>query len=240
VTTPAEAAPGLLARALVELAGTPDDSSDVDARLATIVRAAAGMLPGVSYASVTAVRNGADTTVATSSELALAVDEAQYADGSGPCLQSLHDGRPIGVDDIATTMRWPRFRETAFSLGLRASVSVPLFAGSGATVAVLNLYGHDRDAMAPLIADVRAAYDPDSDGGAPDPRPETAGLVSGLLEAFTVRACIQQAIGILIAVRHVPPQDAYLHLRAWAAETGTPLPAVAATVLRQATGGPAR
>ena len=91
---------GPLARSIVTLAGTPDDASDIHTHLATIARLAASTLPAVSYASVTAVRDSAYTTVAASSELAVAVDQAQYAEGSGPYLDALHDGAPVGVDCV--------------------------------------------------------------------------------------------------------------------------------------------
>ena len=229
--------PGPLTRELVRLAGTPDDSSAVDDRLDAIVRSAV-TLPGVRYASVTAVRDGADTTVAISDELARAVDDAQYAEQSGPCLESLHTDRPIGVPDIAATTSWPRFREAAFAMGLRASLSIPLFAGSGTAIAVLNLYGHDAEAMTALIAVVRAAYEsaPATAGGAAGPTaPGEADLAAGLTGAFAVRACIQQAVGVVMAVRHVAARDAYLHLRTRAAATGEGLPEVAAAILRSAT-----
>ena len=44
-------------------------------------------------------------------------------------------------------------------MGLRASVSVPLHAGRGYAVAVLNVYSHDRAAMAPLIAGIALVHD---------------------------------------------------------------------------------
>ena len=49
-------------------------------------------------------------------------------------------------------MTWPGFREAATAMGLHASLSIPLFAGSGAPIAALNLYSHDLLAMAPLNA----------------------------------------------------------------------------------------
>jgi hypothetical protein len=67
-----------------------------------------------------------------SSALAVAVDEAQYAEQAGPCLEPLHTGVPAPVPDIAATMVWPGFRDQAVKIGLRASVSIPLYAGSGA------------------------------------------------------------------------------------------------------------
>jgi hypothetical protein len=70
----------------------------------------------------------------------------------------LETGEPVGVPDIAATMDWPGFHEVAPALGLRASVSVPLYNGRGTTIAVLNLYGRDDAAMAPLIVRVAELY----------------------------------------------------------------------------------
>jgi hypothetical protein len=224
-----------LARSLVALAGMPDDASDMEARLVMIARLAVEELPPVSYASVTAVRQGAYTTVAASSQVAVAVDQAQYDEQSGPCLEALNDGVPVTMDNNARTMAWPGFREAAARMGLQASLSIPLFAGGGAPVAALNLYGHDPAAMAVLTAQVASLYltDPadevDSralDGGG-------QGLIAGLIGAFAVRALIQRAIGITMARRQCSAHEAYLNLRVRAAETGAHLSDVAVVLLQQ-------
>ncbi|HYN97488.1 MAG TPA: GAF and ANTAR domain-containing protein [Pilimelia sp.] len=214
---------------LITLAGTPDDASQIDTQLAMIARLVADIVAPVAYASVTARREGAFTTVATTSELAVAVDHAQYADQSGPCLTALETGVPVGVEHIAATMVWPGFRDMAFGLGLRASLSIPVFAGSGAPVAALNLYGHEPSTMAQLTARVWQVYDPefDLDPGAEGRRqrpPEldegSEQLVAGLADALTVRALIQRAIGVVMAIGHHSPDEAYLVLRLRAAEDG--------------------
>ena len=226
---------GPLGTRIVALADTPDDASDIDTRLAVIAQFAAATLIPVSYASITAVRDNSPTTVAASSELATAVDQAQYADDSGPCLDALHDGTPVGVDDIPATMTWPGFRETAAGMGLHASLSVPLFAGSGAPIAALNLYSYDALGMAPLIAGVWTVYnniDP-APRWQPDKLLVAAGgedLVAGLIEAFGVRAVIQRAIGVVMAGEHCSAEDAYLSVRVRAAEAGTSLAGIAAAL----------
>jgi hypothetical protein len=229
---------GPLAESLVTLAGMPDDVPEIDDQLVTIARLAADLVAPVSYASVTAMRENAYTTVAATSELAIAVDKAQYADQSGPCLSSLDDGTPIAVPDIAATMKWPGFRDAAFQLGLRASVSVPLFAGSGVPVAVLNLYSHEAGPMAQLSGRVMTAYDSEhGDRGDPDGAGWDAGshdLIAGLHEAFAVRTCIQQAIGIIIQRERCTPDSAYLILRTRAAETGESLLSIAESLVRPA------
>ena len=133
---PTSRLPGALASAIIALAGTPDNASRIDTQLAVIAQLAADALDPVDYASVTAVRDTRHTTVAATSDLARAVDRAQYTDDSGPCLQALTGGTPVRVDHIDATMTWPGFRAAAAELGLDASLSVPLFAGSGVTIAV--------------------------------------------------------------------------------------------------------
>ena len=233
--TAGERVRGPLVDSLVTLAGMPDDASDLDAQLVTIAKLAADLVAPVSYASVTAMRENAYTTVAATSDLALAVDEAQYAEQSGPCLDALDANEPVAVPDISATMSWPGFRDAAFRLGLRASVSVPLFAGSGTPVGVLNLYGHDTTTMAELAGRVLAAYDaeqaqsPDHDPPGWDPGSQD--LIVGLHEAFAVRSCIQQAIGVIIQRERCTPDSAYFILRSRAAETGESLLGVATSTI---------
>jgi hypothetical protein len=92
---PASVQHGPLAGSIVALAGMPDDVSIIDDQLVLITRLAADRVAAVDYASVTATREGAHTTVAASSELALAVDEAQYADEAG-CQRS-RNSPPVAV-----------------------------------------------------------------------------------------------------------------------------------------------
>jgi hypothetical protein len=214
-----------LAVTLVTLAGTPDDASIVDVHLATVARWAADTVAGVDYASITAWRGRGYTTVAASSDLARAVDQAQYPDHAGPCVRAAETGTPVAVPDVAATMSWPRFYQAAHDLGLQASLSVPLFAGSGAPIAVLNLYGRDAAAMVPLIAAVRRLY---ADQQLPDGL-DTGGqqLLTGLAQALAVRATVQRAVGVLMARDELKADEAYLRLRVRAAEAGVSLADVA-------------
>ncbi len=222
-----------LTTCLTALAGTPDDASWIECQLTTIAQLSADLIAPVAYASITAYRDDAVTTVAASSEIARAVDEAQYDDQAGPCLEALETASPVAVPDVATIMLWPGFRDTAYRLGVSASLSIPLFAGRGTAIAALNLYGRDPATLAPLTAAVWATYDLDR----PDPNPRADGLddggaalVAGLAGAFTVRARIQQAIGVLMATTHRTPDAAYLVLRMRAAETGGTLTDTATAV----------
>jgi hypothetical protein len=138
---------------MTALAGMPEHASGLDRQLQAIAGLTVERVAAAQCASITALRGEAYITVAFTDELARAVDEAQYADDTGPCLEAYATGTPVAVPDVAAaSVRWPGFHEAAPRMGLRASVSVPLYAGRGEPVAVLNVYSHDRVAMAPLIA----------------------------------------------------------------------------------------
>ncbi len=206
--------PGPLTQCLIMLAGTPDDEPGHELYLRAIAQLAADSVPAVHHASITMRRDGTHITVGTSSEVALAVDEAQYADGTGPCIAAIEDGVPQAVPDIGGAGDWPGFRDEAFRWGLRASLSIPLFAGRGRPIAALNLYGLDPAAMAPLVRAVWAAYDsaepPGELGGLSD---GDRRLIAGISGAFVCRAMIQQAIGILMGTTRLSAADAYAALR---------------------------
>jgi hypothetical protein len=145
----------------------------------------------------------------------------------------VHGWADRGADaGIAATMRWPGFRAAARALGLRASLSIPLFAGSGASIAVLNLYGHERDTMAPLQKRIGALYqyhDPGpTDPDAPPLDPGGEQLLAGLTEAFAVQATIQRAVDIISRNESCTLPQAYMALRLLAMESGAPLTLIAA------------
>jgi hypothetical protein len=214
----------------IALAGTCGDVSSIEDHLVAIARLTTGRVEPVSYASVTALRIGASTTVATSSDIALAVDLAQYADAAGPCLDTLNSGRAVSVPDIGAAMAWPGYRDMAWRLGVRASLSIPLFAAGGTPIAALNLYGHDPDSMALLTRGVRTVYHVNPTENGQLPQPLDAGseqLITGLVAALQVRELIQQALGVVLGRGYKPARTGYLVLRARAADTGDGGPPVA-------------
>ena len=226
-----------LVDAIVALAETPDHTRDLDARLTAIARLAVDRVAAADYASITTLQGDEYTTVATTSDIALAVDEAQFADGTGPCLQALESGEPVGVPDVSATMDWPHFHAVAPGLGLQASVSIPLYTGRGLPIAVLNMYGRDDLAMAPLIVAVADLYaisrelsldmekPPVSDPGAQE-------LLDGYAQALAVRATIQLALKVLARQMGSSEDDAYTELCLRTTETGDSLSTVAATILQ--------
>ncbi|MFI5898137.1 GAF domain-containing protein [Actinoplanes sp. NPDC051513] len=226
---------GALASAMIRLAATPERSSDLRDRLRTIAKLTAERVAAARYASITALQGDEYITVAVSDDQIQSVDDAQYADDAGPCLEALAQGTPVGVPDIDTTVQWPGFHQEAPRMGLQASVSVPLFSGRGQAVAVLNVYSHDQAAMAPLIAAISSVHGhparetTDKDvSGLDDGGRE---LVAGYAEALSVRATIQLALDLIRAENRCSPDDAYLRLCIQAGEAGTDLAGTATTLI---------
>ncbi|MGC4807924.1 GAF and ANTAR domain-containing protein [Micromonospora sp. DT233] len=224
---------GELTAALLGLAELPDDSAALPGRLTTIVRLCPSLVGPVDFASVTVFAEDGRRTQAASGETAEAVDRAQYADDAGPCLAALETGSTVGVPDVAGAVVWPGFRDVAWSHGVRASLSIPLFAGSGNLVGALNLYARDADAMRPLIHRVESLYGEADESPAPLPRLDAGSeqLLAGLAGALHRRDLIQRALGLLMDREQIPADRAYRRL-VEANVPDTPLTETAAAVLR--------
>jgi anti-anti-sigma factor len=220
----------------MSLAEATDDDASVDMLLTRIAVVAAEALPGVDYASITAWRDSGYTTVAASSDLARAVDDAQHAEAAGPCVLAEQTAKPVAVPDITATMSWPGFYRQATELGLQASVSVPLFAGGGTPVGVLNLYGHDAAALAALttgVRDVFAAETTPAAGLASAGDPGTRQFLAGLRQALRSRITIQRAVGVLMAGAGCDAVQAHQLLRERAAGAGESLSRTARRVISE-------
>ncbi|MEU0050398.1 GAF domain-containing protein [Streptomyces sp. NPDC006309] len=74
------------------------------------------------------------------------LDERQYGQDDGPCLQALRTGRFVHVPDVLEETRWggcPRF---AAGPGVRSSLSVPVCARTH-TAGALDFYATGRNAF---------------------------------------------------------------------------------------------
>ncbi|SCF09906.1 GAF domain-containing protein [Micromonospora purpureochromogenes] len=221
-----------LTETLLVLAGLPDDAPALPEQLRAIVRLAAEVVGPVDFASVTVLAADGNRTDAASDEAANALDLAQYADDAGPCLVALHTGETVGVPDIAGAVVWPGFRDVAWRYGVRASLSIPLFAGSGNPVGALNLYSRDAAGMRLLIQRVESCYHPGRTQVRPRLDVGSEQLLAGLAGALHTRDLIQRALGLLMDRDQVPAGSAYRQL-VEATEPGQSLTGTASVLLHQ-------
>jgi hypothetical protein len=94
--------------------------------------------------SVTVARERRKETIASSDEVAAAMDEIQYSCGEGPCQDAVVTGHSVDVPDLLEDSRYPRYREAMASSGMRSifATPIPLPSASKASAA-LNCYSSE-------------------------------------------------------------------------------------------------
>jgi hypothetical protein len=97
---------------------------DIDALLDKSAQLAKRTIPGASEVSVTLLLGHIPQTAAFTGELAL--DEKQYEQGYGPCLQAAVSMTNLIVPDTGSDERWPDWAQTAAQAGAHSSLSVGL------------------------------------------------------------------------------------------------------------------
>jgi GAF domain-containing protein len=111
---------------LARLAAIHYARSDMNDVLLTIARLAREVVTPAREVSVTLMSQDKATTAAFTGQLAIAMDEQQYEQGYGPCLEACISGEILIVLDTANERRWPSFARRAAELGIRSSLSVPM------------------------------------------------------------------------------------------------------------------
>jgi GAF domain-containing protein len=196
--------------AFAELGRTKLGESDLQTVLGRVAELARQTLPGTVGASVTLVESDRAFTAAFAGQLALDLDETQYQDGFGPCLEVAQSAGTVTVTDMAAETRWPAFARQALAVGVHSSLSVALPLQE-AVLGALNIYAvqpaiFDQDAIE--LARTFAGYAAVAIANARLYQ-ATATLAEDMRRAMETRAVIEQAKGILIAQQHCTPEQAF-------------------------------
>jgi GAF domain-containing protein len=211
--------------------------ADVDAFLEGLSSLAAGMLPGVSV-GITARYGGSVLTVASSDDRAELLDETQYRNGGGPCLEALHTGLTVECPDVTTETRWPPYTATARRQNLLSSLSLPLTAG-GVVLAALNVYSFDSTVV--FGPAERGQYEAFVGYAAVllrlATRQQQDGLLLSQLEAaLNSRTVIDQALGIIMMQQRCTSTEAFDLLRRQSQNSHRKLREVASDLVVQISG----
>ena len=197
------------------------------------------VVPGAAEVSLSIVSEGGSSTVVHTGELALLLDEDQYAQGRGPCMDAATGGETLVVEDARTEERWPDYTPLAVEQGSLSSLSVPVPVQRQVSAA-LNIYAREArafDADSIELAETFASYA--AVAVANMHLYEAQGrLAEQLQAAMTSRAVIEQAKGILMGQRHCTAQQAFDVLVRLSQETNRKLRDVAEQLVYQ-TGGSA-
>jgi GAF domain-containing protein len=185
-------------------------SSSLTSVLDTLVDLAKRALLPVSEVSITLVRGQDPFTAAFSGQPALDLDERQYEQGHGPCLDAASAGEIIQIPDMARETRWPEFAESARAAGVRSSLSVSLPVQRQLTGA-LNLYGDEPDSFDARAVDLAKRFADHAAVAVATTQlyESTAVLAQQMKEAMDSRATIEQAKGIIMGDRQCSPTEAF-------------------------------
>ena len=195
--------------AFAELGRMKLGETDLQAVLGRVAELARRTLPGVVGASVTLVESDRAFTAAFAGQLALELDETQYQEGFGPCLEVAQSAGTVTVPDMAAETRWPAFARQALAAGVHSSLSVALPLQE-AVLGALNIYAtqpgiFDRDTTE--LARTFAGYAAVAIANAR--LYQAATLAEDMRRAMETRAVIEQAKGILVAQQHCTPEQAF-------------------------------
>jgi GAF domain-containing protein len=195
--------------ALDGLAGLVLAEEDIQSVLQRVVDLAKEAMPTGAEASITLLRHEQATTAAFSGELALQLDEMQYRQGYGPCLEAALGGRPVEITDGRTEDRWPDYMPTFLARGALSSLAVPVTTSQ--LVAGLNVYAPVADAFTDADRKVLtqfAAYTAVALTNM-DALSDALDQAEALQKTLEHRAVIEQAKGILIERYKLTPDQAF-------------------------------
>lgn len=197
-------------RELTALTGVVLLHDDLHSTLDEICRLAVRALPAAHGASLTTFADKGPDAVAASDDWSRALDEMQYDEHEGPCLDAARSGLVLRVRDTAEDLRWPSYMPRALEHGCRSMVSLPMTVESK-TIGALNVYSRASDRFGPeevSIGQIIAGH------------ATLASQVSGALHrhrdlaeqlraAMGSRAAIEQAKGVVMAAEGCDPDTAF-------------------------------
>ena len=196
------------------LAGVALAHEDVGEALDEICRIAARALPNADGASLTSFGPAGPRAAAASSRWAAELDEVQYVEHEGPCLDAARTGLVFRVRDIADEPRWPSYMPRALERGARSMVSLPMTVESK-SMGALNVYSRKPEAFGAeevSIAEILAGHASLASQVAATLHGHRS-LAEQLRSAMASREAIEQAKGIIMASLRCSPDEAFDRLR---------------------------
>jgi GAF domain-containing protein len=184
----------------------------MESLLQTVAELAKSVTPGNPEASVTLLVKDAPTTIASTGQLAVDLDETQYERGHGPCLHAARTGELTEIADTRVDSRWPDYSPRAAEHGNLSSLSVPLVIDEKARVSgALNFYARKPDAFDQESRSAAMAFGSYAAVAAGNLHAYQGArnTVDNLQAALESRAVIDQAKGILMERHKVTPDQAF-------------------------------
>jgi GAF domain-containing protein len=215
------------------------DDANLQDGLRRVALAGCALLDKCSSASISLIERRRPNTVAATDDVALALDDAQYDVGDGPCLTAAAARHTIRIDAVAVDRRWPTFNQAAIDHGISCSLSVPLRLTDGDLSGGLNIYGVHAAGFSESDEQVAEVFAAHASIVVANARAYWAAfeLTRHLTAAMETRAVIEQAKGILMTTHGVDAEAAFDLLRRRSQTENRKLHAIAAEMAAGAGAG---
>jgi GAF domain-containing protein len=163
-----------------------------------------------------------------------ALESVENGRHRGPCVETFDTRQIVAVSDLESQRhRWPEFCAMAAEVGVRSVAGIPMTT-EDECVGVLNMYARgprewsSKDlAAATLMADMATGYLVNAAHLDREQR-----LNAQLQRALDSRVVIEQAKGVVAAMKGLSVEDAFEVIRAHARSNGEPLRQVAEAIVR--------
>ena len=198
--------------------------------LQTVADLTKTVMLGNPETSVTLLVKDRPTTVATTGQLALDLDERQYERGHGPCLHAARTGELTEIADTRADSRWPDYMPRAAEHGALSSLSIPLAVDDDEQVTgALNVYARQPHAFDEDSRTAATRFGPYAAVAAGDLHAYQAARdrADHLEAALANRGVIDQAKGILMDRHKLTADQAFQVLAQMSMKTNRKLHTIA-------------
>jgi GAF domain-containing protein len=225
-----------IAEALEALTSVLVSTTHKETILQAVAEQVVGVVPGADMASITILGEDGPYTSASTDPRAWQIDDAQYAEDDGPCLRAARTGQLVRIEVAHAAELWPTFARVSKELGVGSFLAAPLAVDRHAAGAV-NLFSYgthgfqEIDAQFLLLYTLVAQSAMQSVGRVRVAEEQ----VEQLRAAMESRAVIEQAKGILMAVRGLTDDQAFQALVAQSQRDNVKLRTVARRFVAMAT-----
>lgn len=204
---------GEIAQTVNSLAELRLSELTLDSLLGHIGRFGTEVLDGWEAAGTSLVEGDQVATFGITDDRIRSIDQAQYDQGSGPCVDAIMNSDTFYFNGTDVEPRWRQFAEVAGREQIYSVLSVPMKV-DGETVGALNFYSGERDALRPgqreeaLMFASQAAVTVANVKELVDSRSQ----VDQLQQALQTRTMIGQATGLLMAQEGLSSEEAFQKL----------------------------
>jgi GAF domain-containing protein len=196
--------------ALEQLADLLAKEKEPAALLDRVCQQVVRAIPDADMTSISLLRDGTAYTAATTGDHASTIDQAQYDAAQGPCIEAAKTGQMVRVVVSEVADRWPAFARAAGDAAVASYLSAPLFIDSEYHGS-LNVYGKTDHGFGALDAALLELYTTAAETALRTARLylQARETTEQLRTALSSRAVIDQAKGVLMAVRRISADEAF-------------------------------